>query len=261
MTVFSLGVPRLWARQIVVAGLLSLTVLGCKRDKKDDPSPDNTVALEFQHNAPDGTTLFRRNTTYTTASGQPYKIDQLIYYVSNVKFVRADGSKWAETESYHLVKGAGASTTSPELTIKGLPEGTFTAMEFSIGVDAARNTRGDQSGALSPNEGMIWDWNTGYRFWILEGVYEPVGSIAKNLVFHIGDNPSYRTLQLPFPTPLKTGAGKTPKVHFYVDVNGLFKGVDLQDRAQREIMSGNPFAQTVANNFPAMFRVAHIHND
>ncbi|MBC7449675.1 MAG: hypothetical protein H7330_16615 [Hymenobacteraceae bacterium] len=247
-------------------GLLAV-VLGCERHQQADgdpaPTATNTLTLEFQHNAPGDTLPLRLNTPYQTAAGQTYRLDKFVYYVSNIKLRRADGTAWAEPHSYHLLRVAGIPADNPTVAVAAVPVGAYTAIEFSIGVDSAANHHGDQQGALSPNEGMIWNWNTGYRFWVLEGDFLPAGDTARTILHHIGADRLYRTVRLPFPTAPTVTTTTAPTAHVYVDVTRFFTSVNLADPQQRNSMTTTDatLLPRLADNVTTMFRVAHVHSD
>ena len=269
MRAFSTFVLRRWPALLLSAALLPLT-LSCK-EEKEDPKPVvpvvpppatatvNSVSLEFQHNGPGNPAPLRLNTRYATPTGQPYQVRELIYYVSNIRLLRADGSAWAEPHSYHLVNVAGAN--NPAITLDSVPVGTFTKLEFSLGVDSVANHHGDQMGALSPNAGMQWNWNTGYIFWKLEGDYLPVGDTARTLTYHIGRDPQYRTILLPLPKDATVTDSIAPAARVLVDLNRFFTGLDLTDPAQRMEMGGGAVASRIADNMATLFRVDQVRND
>lgn len=251
---------RRWSAVVLVASLLPLT----QSCKEDDPQPTvNTVHLAFQHNGPGNTTPFRLNTTYATPTGQPYKLDLLIYYVSNIKLIRADNSAWAEPLSYHLIRVAGAPASNPMIKLISVPQGTFTAIEFGLGVDSVANHYGDQLGDLSPNIAPFWNWTTGYKFWSMEGDYLPVGDTVRSLIYHIGRDPQYRTVRLPLPaaTPASVTGASSPEIHLDVDINQFFRNLDLTDPAQRVEMGGTSISARIADNMATLFRVEYVHNE
>ena len=59
-----------------------------------------------------------------------------------------------------------------KLELADIPNGEYTKVNYTIGVDAARNTEGAQDGALDLVNGMFWSWNTGYIFMKMEGLGE-----------------------------------------------------------------------------------------
>jgi len=104
------------------------------------------------------------------------------FYLSNIKLQKQDGSWWEETESYRLIDAS--FPASSQFTISDIPAGTYTAIKYTLGVDSTKNVSGAQTGALSPSEGMFWDWNNGYIMLKAEGTSPQ--SEDGSFVFHLG---------------------------------------------------------------------------
>lgn len=251
---------RRWPSVVLATALLPLT-LSCKKDNPDPVEP-NKVTLEFQHNAPGDSLPLQLGTQYLTATGQTYQLDLLAYYVSNIKLVRTDGSTWVEPRSYHLMRLNSATDHNPVVALASVPAGTYTAVEFSIGLDSVTNHHGDQTGALSPNEGMYWPWS-GYKFWVMEGGFWPIGGNPENILYHIGSDPQFRTVRLTFPSAATVTSTIAPKAHMFVDVNGFFTGINLADSNQRNSMmtTDSTLTSRLADNLTTMFRVESVHNE
>jgi hypothetical protein len=115
--------------------------------------------------------------------GDTMTFSKFKYFISNVKFKNADGMYWTEGESYHLVDLA--KPESLNLSFKDLPAGTYTQMEYTMGVDSARNVSGAQTGALSTTNDMYWSWKSGYIMLKAEGTYLDTAK-QKMFTFHLG---------------------------------------------------------------------------
>jgi hypothetical protein len=245
-------------------GGLLLTACGEKDDPKPQPQPTaNTLTLELEHHGSDGQVL-AFNKTYHNALGQPYVLNTLLYYVSNVKLTRADGTVWTEPNSYHLVRVQGAPNANPAIALANVPFGNYTKLTMSFGVDAAANTSTDKVGDLDPGNGMAWDWTTGYRFMVMEGEYRPAGYPVKDLTYHIGTNAAYRTMELALPEPATVMATVAPQAHVLVDINTVFGGPNQMDFSQPEqltVMHNPAQLVRVADNVRTIFAVEHVHND
>lgn len=118
----------------------------------------------------------------------PMKQDTMIfskfkYFISNIKFKKDDGTYWTEKESYRIIDLA--TPESLNLLFKNLPTGTYTEMEYTMGVDSARNVSGAQTGALAVTNDMYWSWNSGYIMLKAEGKYLDTAK-QKMFAFHLG---------------------------------------------------------------------------
>ena len=108
---------------------------------------------------------------------------KLKYYVSNVKFKKADGTYFVHPESYFLVDLADLATTT--LAIANVPAADYTEMSYTLGVDSTRNCSGAQTGALDPVNTMFWSWNSGYIATKAEGTYLK-NKVVTPFTFHLG---------------------------------------------------------------------------
>ena len=174
----------------VFAALIGFYLLAaCKKDKPvvvpPMPPPaendSSSVLLKFEATA-DGLPLYK-DTVYQLPPGELFTVTRFSYYVSNVKLHRVDGQIFSEQESYHLVRHLENITS---FTIAGVPVGTYTAIEFVIGVDSTRNVSGAQTGDLDPVHNMFWDWNSGYIFYKLEGWSRSNSSAEAEYAAHVG---------------------------------------------------------------------------
>jgi len=237
----------------------------CKKDG-DETTPDakSSFTLEFEHQV-NGAALNLNTTTYKNAKGEDFKINVFKYYVSNVKLSKADGTTYLVPESYFLIDES--KPASKLITVSDIPTGDYTKIEYTIGVDYARNFAGAQTGALDPINGMFWTWNSGYIFVKLEGTSPQ--SIAANqaLTFHIGGvvdpNNTIRTYstEINSANPLRIRTDSKPDIHFIVNAAALFTGTTDVSFASLNFTMGGANSVIVANNYAkGLFRLDHIHN-
>ena len=244
-------------------GILALSVTSCKKDDKEDTPPvtSRDVVLKFDHIWGPNGPAFSIGTEYThPASGQQITFTTLRYYISNVVFIRPDGSEWAEPESYHIVDAS--STAKSNLIIKNVPSGEYKGVKLMVGVDSTRNTSGAQTGALDPAEGMFWSWNTGYIFIKAEGTSPD--SPNGNFIYHIGgfhgEHNAIRSRNFDFgQTLLRVQANSNNAVHFMVNVARFWHGgVNLGSLSTVHMPGAN--ASMLATNFSGGIVYDHIHN-
>lgn len=162
--------------------VLSIACNGCKDDNPIVNPQLASLSLSFSHTV-DGSKLIKNSVnTYTNAAGNKYKVSDFLYYISNISLTKKDGSTLA-FPVYKLIDAFDSSSHS--IRLDDVPNGDYTAISYSIGVDSARNHGGNQSGDLSPTKGMLWTWASGYLFLKLEGFYlNPVE--AESYRYHIG---------------------------------------------------------------------------
>lgn len=234
--------------------------------KKNDAELAGTGSfnLEFNH-VVGGQTLQMGTQTYTNANGDDYKVTTFRYYVSNFVLTKTDGSKVSIPESYLLVNAGDPASIIQKLA--DIPAGDYSAIEYTIGVDQARNFAGAQTGALDPARGMFWSWNAGYIFLMFEGTSSKSTQTANKLFLHVGGASGttncIRTVSLALPSVMRIRENTEPDVHFFVDVAALFKGSTTINFAIKDQSGfhGGASAVLVADNYVnGLFRIDHIHN-
>jgi len=253
-------------RSFVFLGLLAAFVFSCKKDEKIEiatPSKDIQPSAVFSFAAKVNNLPFIKNTKwYANANGDSFTVSKFNYYISNIKFKREDGSLFAEDNSYHIIKHVEGVTS---FTVKNLPEGNYNQIEFLIGVDSLRNVSGSQTGDLSPDSLMFWDWSTGYIFFKLEGYYKNTTTPnGDTYAMHIGgfsgaDN-FLRKCNFNLTNPIVAKKNNTSKVFYNVSINEIFANPLVIDFNTYSVVGGGRKAQEMADNYKDMFVIDRIEN-
>jgi hypothetical protein len=242
----------------------ALLLVSCEKKKTPEPE-ENSGQLGFRFENVVGNQPLTFGQLYSTAAGEQFTVSKFNYFITNIKLTKADGSVWAEPESYYLVKQDAAG--SQQFTVKNIPSGDYTRVAFTIGVDSARNTAGAQNGALDVGNDMYWDWNSGYIFLKLEGTSPQ--SRTGQLSYHIGGfrRPfnAIRTVSPALPagiTALTIRPGTTPEVRLKADALNLFRGVRTIRFAQNHTTghgTDSTGVRLAMNAAAGMFRIDHVH--
>lgn len=241
--------------------LAATTFTACKKDDEPDPTQTGAMYIELEHVFGPSAFVLNSADYYVTANGDSVKFSLLKYYISNIKLTKSDNTVWTQPDSYYLYDAA-----SPKnLEITGIPEGDYTAIEFTVGVDSARNVSGAQTGALDPANGMFWSWNTGYIFFKAEGT-SPSASMGGDFTYHVGgykgDNKAQRTISLSFNgAQALVRKDVAPELHLSVDMADFFNQPTNLDIATLSMvhMAGAD-AAGLANRYANIFHYEHIHN-
>ncbi|RRB04545.1 MbnP family protein [Larkinella rosea] len=252
--------------------LFVLLLIACHNDPLEPEY--GTVQLKFD-NVVGTSDLKLDSATYTNGSGEPFSVSKLNYFVSNIKLKKADGSSYVvpQDSSYFLVMENNAASQS--IMLHNVPAGTYTGIDFVVGVDSLRNTMdiGKRTGALDPGgaaAGMYWDWNSGYIFLKLEGTSAkaPVDATgSRNFMYHIGLFGGYktktinnlRTIQLSFNTkPAQVVMYGKTGIQIKADVLKLFDGVKPLSIAKNPDIMVSDSSRNVANNYATMFSVGTV---
>jgi hypothetical protein len=238
--------------------LILTTLLGCR----DRVAPGTTVKLQVNllH---DGAPLQLNTQRYRNANGEEYTVSDFKMYLSNVKLRnRATGEQYVQPASYHLVE-RGAGSHVYEIELAQVPANAYQELEFAIGVDPVRNKSTDQVGALDPTNTMAWDWNTGYKFVLLEGRFFPPAGAQRGLVYHIGGDDNYRTVRLRLgegqAAQLQAQGGSTHTIVLNAEVSAMFARPNAISFAQASTVMFGPVAAQVADNYAqGMFSVRSV---
>jgi len=239
------------------AVLLALLLSGC-----GGAPPGLPLRVEISHVV--GEAPLRLGESYRTAAGDEWSAERLRYYLSNFRLRRGDAAWFAnpqgpqDSRGYFLIDEADAA--SKRFAIGPVPAATYTGLEFLVGVDAARNGGGAQSGTLDPARGMFWTWNTGYIFFLFEGRSPQSPDEAHALTWHVGGaGAAARTVFLQFPTPLAVTAEQGAELHLHADLSRLFDGAHPLRPAQLPTAMDAAGSALVADNSAGLFRIDHVH--
>lgn len=170
---------------LLIAALITTTLLlpSCKKEKQSTIAQTGDMKVKFDF-------VFGSNmlpwdigkTMVHTKTGDTLTFTLFKFYVSNIKLKDIDGNWWSAPNSYYLL-----CTDCEEgytFTVKNIPAGTYTEMQYTMGVDSAANRLGAGTGALSLANNMYWDWNSGYIMLKAEGTSP--NSPSGNFIFHLG---------------------------------------------------------------------------
>lgn len=267
-----------------------ILLAGCS--KKGEATPDFVetnlapFSVEFD-NIVGERTLVLNNTgsLYTNAAGEKFSISMLQYFVSNIKVATADGKVYVvnQDSSYFLIKGADKATRFAKMNV---PEGDYTKLTFTLGVDSLRSTMGidKRTGILDPaaggdhdSGGMYWGWNAGYIFFKLEGNAavisddvngDPTGK--KQFKYHIGGFGGYSaptinnikviTVDLTTAGIAKVRKDRQSNVHLFVDVMKVFNGTNSFSIAGHPNVMFSDYSVNIAKNLTEMFKHDHTEN-
>ncbi|WP_419802837.1 MbnP family protein [Mucilaginibacter sp.] len=249
---------------LLIFSALALTARAVPKPNNPKATKKGSVAIHFK-NMVDNKDLKLTDSIelYKNKNGDAFRLTTFKYYISNINLIKKDGGKTAIPDSYFLVNAADSATLDQQ--ISGIPEGKYTGISFTIGVDSVRNFAGAQTGALDPAKGMFWSWNSGYIFLKLEGE-SPRSTAKKNrLTFHIGGakNPdnTIRTFAQKFPKVLKISDGKLPEMEIVANAAALFRGKTTIDFAKLNFTMGGPNSVVVADNYAnGLFKIVKIKN-
>lgn len=257
---------------------LLLFFTACKKEKVAPTGNDLApLSVEFD-NIVGGTNLFLNSYEYTNATGENFKVSLLQYYVSNFKFYKADGTEYIvpQDSSYFLIKESEPDTRFATFNV---PEGDYTKLVFTLGVDSLRSTMDidRRTGVLDPSggmdDGMYWGWNSGYIFFKFEGLSDaaPIdGSGQHKFRYHIGGFGGYSaptinnikeiTIDLTTAGEARVRKDRNSNIHLMVDIGKVLSGTNTISIAANPTVMFSEFSTKIADNFLNMFTHDHTEN-
>jgi hypothetical protein len=248
---------------IILSFCAFLVFFSCKKDEKI------TEPLQPSASAPSVTMNFEAlmngkaltpETWYVNFYADSFTVRRFNYYISNIKLKRTDGFVFSEPESYHLNKHIDLKKA---FTITNVPPGTYTGIEFLIGVDSARNVSGAQTADLSVDEQMFWEWNSGYIFFKLEGDCRTADPDKTDFAIHVGGftgkNNALQKCTFTLTDPIVAENGKKSSVFYQVLMEEIFKNpadLDIETISN----GGNAALKAVSDNYRDMFKIDRVQN-
>lgn len=184
---------------------LAISFASCNKDGCIDPtalnydpnaeSDDGSCVylaqnLNFKFYNKLGTADFAFDTEVQTETGRRLKFTRAQMYLSGFAF-NGSGGAYQLLDPHLLLKA-----DVDDYNLGYLPVDTYTSFTFAAGVDTAANHSDPASfaatSALSSNnpDHMHWGWNSGYIFYVLEGMVDTTQNMTGNVdapfIFHVG---------------------------------------------------------------------------
>jgi hypothetical protein len=172
--------------KIVIAIAITLSGASCKKDSPDDAPEAGKITLQFSHYN-EGSPLNTDTMMYTNEAGNPYLVNEIQYFISDVTIHYEDGREilidaWKEI---HYVDTDIPSTHEWQV-FDELPPGTVTSISFTFGIPEEKN----QSLMFTdpPESLMFWPeyLGGGYHYLKLNGKWLADDNIVKPFDFHLG---------------------------------------------------------------------------
>lgn len=200
---------------------------------------------------------------YKNELGQDFTVTNFKYYVSDFKLYAGDKLAYQREGSF-LVRAD--DPKSMHIMLTTIPDGDYTSMTFTLGVDSLHNCSGAQSGALDPANGMFWAWNTGYVFFKLEGKAASSKSPGNIFEYHIGGykqpNNYIRTIKIHLKdTPVKIRFEASSRLEIKTDAAEALKTPLAIDFSKLSSVTDFHNAQMIADNYMDMFSVLKVENE
>jgi hypothetical protein len=198
-------------------------------------------------------------------NGKNYKFENIRYWISNIRLLKEDGSWYSVPDSYYLIEETGAISIQDgqytyaarkreDVSLNGIPQGSYKAIEFGIGIDKEKNDNLSLTGGeLSMMNGMTniaWMWHTSYIFSSLKGMVE--NDTTKVLKLETGLNDNYRTVKLDLASTITLESGKKVTITLKGDILTLLQSFDNWDKpvvGAQQVKEMQAISDNFKNNF------------
>ncbi|CAL1516969.1 MbnP family protein [Chitinophaga sp. MM2321] len=251
------------AWRFLVISCLCIGFAGCSKNNTSADMPAVTSPLQLAiTNMMNSHPLVRIDSVYTNPSGESFTITRFRYYLSNFSLVSTSGKTITLPPAYFMVDDADAA--SKIIILDSVPTGNYSSIRFLVGVDSARNVSGVQTGALAPENGLFWTWNSGYIMAQMEGIAPVVNALENKFLFHIGGYKAadkvLNFITLDFPEAVVVAVDKHPLVSITADAAKWFTPDTISFKKVAVIMAPGADAMKIAANYQHMFSVKTIAN-
>lgn len=167
-------------KNLVFLLILSVVLFSCKKDPKA-----GQVSLKLEHIV--GNETFEFDTMkYVSPTNHSYKITKLIYYVSEITYVKTDGTEEVQNGGFLINP---SEENSLKITSADLSPGTYNKVKFQFGISKTNNVL-DYLDQTLENQSMFWPAQLGpgdYHYMKFEGKYDSLDmGIEKSFIYHSG---------------------------------------------------------------------------
>jgi hypothetical protein len=245
-------------RLLILVLAASFLMVSCN-DKTDDPVPVTTGTVYFVFkNEIDGQPIQTGSISYTNEAGNVYSVDELEYYISNMTFIKSDGSEFKAPENYELIDES--KNESKVFAVSGVPFGAYSHLRFNVGVDSTHNFSGAQNGDLDPVLGMLWDWSSGYVFFKHIGYFMDSTGVQTDLQYHYGTLKGLVTEEL----PVTLDVSSTQRiVTITFNLNKIYRSPNMINFNGENIHQStgpgeNGWLQLIKANFAGAFEITEV---
>ena len=181
---------------------------------------------------------------YVSPNGDgTFSINDFKLYVSNLQLINNENSEknYIENDSYHLIKFQ--TNNSYSFTLNNISLNSYDKIKISIGIDEEANLSVKTPGDLDPTNQMAWNWTSGYKFLLLEGLYSPESSENEiPIVFHIGFSENKRDLVFDLTS--------NDEIHFVIEITELFKNPNNIDfKELPKVLFNKEHSALIASNY------------
>ena len=162
----------------------SILFISCKHESEESYGK---VQFNFTFNV-NGATLKTDTILYTNAAGNPYMINDIQYFITNITLIKTDGSSFPLTkDGFYRYIDTGIPSTLSWLASDAIPSGNYNSVSFTFGIKSYQNK---SNMFVNPPESDMW-WpdmmGGGYHYMKFDGKWLPPSQTVGNpFGIHLG---------------------------------------------------------------------------
>lgn len=177
----------------ILLGALLLTNISCNNDDPDVDETAGHISFTFTHTV-DGLALQKDIMKYVNAAGNPYEINQVMYFISDVTLHKSDGTKKliSDWKDIHYVD-IDISETLKWDVYDDIPAGAYDSVSFVFGITGEKNK--SFMFVNPPEVNMMWPdiLGGGYHYMMINGSWKDNSNVIKSYAFHMGIGQLYKS--------------------------------------------------------------------
>jgi hypothetical protein len=261
----------------VILFTLLLANVSCNNKDPEPAKVAGHISLSFTHLV-DGLPLQKDVMKYVNAAGNPYEINQVMYFISDVTLHKSDGtikliSDWTDN---HYVDIDIPSTLTWDV-YDDIATGSYDSVSFVFGFTAQKNK--SFMFVNPPEVNMMWPdiLGGGYHYMMINGSWKDNANVIKSFAFHLGIGQLYKSntydnvdsiyafVQNYFNVKLPNSAftveeNKTRHIEIIMNIDSWFKTPHIYDHNYwgGAIMQIQPAMQMAKENGFDVFTVGSI---
>ncbi|MFA6923129.1 MAG: MbnP family protein [Bacteroidales bacterium] len=243
----------------------------CHKEKPIPPAENGKIIFKFAHYV-NGQPLQKDTMKYVNAAGNPYKINELKYFVSEVTLYKNDGTKkiikdWVEIFYIDI----DVSSTLTWNVYDDIPAGNYDSINFVFGITQEKNK--SFLFINPPESNMAWPdmLGGGYHYMMLNGKWKDTNNVIQNFRCHLGIGKdttggnttfiqNYFTVNLPN-SSFSISKNQTREIQIVMNIEKWFEGAYTFDwnHYGGDIMENQEAMNKIAKNGKHAFSLEYIH--
>ncbi|MDP4878369.1 MAG: hypothetical protein NWR36_00650 [Opitutales bacterium] len=215
------------------------------------------VSMRHTHS---GQPLILDSLRYQNASKETFSITRLSYLLSDFELQNRTG-EWIHIPD--SIAWVDASKHRSDFHIDSIPEGTFQAIRFSVGLNETLNhsdpNQYPADHPLNPSlNNLHWNWQGGYIFLAIEGHFRKAESDLTGYVYHFANDAQRTTITIALPKVLTNDAALEIDFDIAALLNAPKPLSFTEDGASTHSHEGDPIVQSLKHNLPGTFQLRRI---